>query len=237
VFAFELAEFLMSNFLSIGHRGARGHEPENTLRSVRRALELGADGIEIDVFCVEEQVVVIHDETLERTTNGRGVVTQQSFEYLRSLDAGAGEKIPTLEEVLDEVDRRAFVNIELKALGSAGPVVEVVDRYIEQRGWNASDFIISSFDHDELRAVPGEQLRIGLLFERPSSAYAALARELRAYSVHVELRHTTRDFVANAHSNGLKVFVYTVNAIADIERMRTWGVDGVFTDFPERVNK
>lgn len=227
----------MSEFLCIGHRGAKGHAPENTLLSIRRAIELGADGVEIDVFYVDGQLVVIHDEKLERTTSGRGLVSAQSFEFLRKLDAGDGEKIPTLNEVLDTVDRRVFVNIELKGPRTAEPVVALVDRYIAERGWRPSDFIISSFDHEELSLVPGDRLRLGVLFRRPPPNYAKIAADLRAYSVHPELRHTTRDFVADAHAHGLKVFVYTVNSPGDIERMRAIGVDGVFTDFPERVKK
>ena len=87
--------------LCFGHRGARGHEPENTLRSVRRALELGADGIEVDVHFTAGELLVIHDETLERTTDGKGRVAAQTFAYLRSLDAGQGERIPTLAEVCE----------------------------------------------------------------------------------------------------------------------------------------
>jgi glycerophosphoryl diester phosphodiesterase len=227
----------MSEFLCIGHRGAKGHAPENTVRSVRRAIELGADGVEVDVFFVDGQLVVIHDEKLERTTSGRGVLSAHSFEFLRKLDAGEGEKIPTLNEVLDAIDQRAFINIELKGPRTAEPVVALVDRYIAERGWRFSDFIISSFNHAELRRVPGDRLRIGVLFRRPPARYAKIAAELRAFSVHPELRYTTPGFVSDAHRRGLKVFVYTVNAIADIERMRAMGVDGVFTDFPERVKK
>ncbi len=102
------------NLFCFGHRGARGHEPENTLRSVRQALELGANGIEVDVHPADGRLVVIHDDTLNRTTNGAGLVAEKTFSYLRSLDAGQGERIPTLEEVFDVVNRRAVINVELK---------------------------------------------------------------------------------------------------------------------------
>ena len=119
-----------------GHRGARGHEPENTLRSVRKALALGADGVEVDVYLADEQLVVIHDRTLGRTTNGSGFVTRKSFAYLRSLDAGQGEHIPTLAEVFDTVDRRALINVELKGPHTAAPVGALIDDYVRQRGWS-----------------------------------------------------------------------------------------------------
>src|SRR5579862_6005632 len=100
-----------STLFCFGHRGAAGHEPENTLRSVRKALELGADGIEVDVYFVDGKLVVIHDDTLNRTTNGRGRLAENTFDYLRSLDAGKGERIPTLEEIFDTVNRRAVINV------------------------------------------------------------------------------------------------------------------------------
>src|SRR5271154_2195490 len=140
----------MRNFLCIGHRGAKGLEAENTLRSVRKALDLGVDGVEIDVYLAGGQLVVIHDDTLERTTNGRGRVEDQSFEYLRSLEAGLGEKIPTLREVFETVNRRAFINIELKGGGTAEPVLELIEEYVNKRGWVREDFLISSFDLHEL---------------------------------------------------------------------------------------
>ena len=104
----------MRPFLCIGHRGACGHEPENTLRSIRRALELGAHGVEIDVRLVHGELLVMHDAKLDRTTNGRGYLARKSLEVLRALDAGQGERIPTLREVFETVHRRAFINIELK---------------------------------------------------------------------------------------------------------------------------
>src|SRR4051794_29972802 len=106
-------------FLIIGHRGAAGLEPENTLRSFARAIEIGVDAIELDVYCVDDRLVVIHDDTLERTTNGRGEVMKSTFAALRQLDAGRGERIPTLEEVFAAVPERLTVNVELKGSGTA----------------------------------------------------------------------------------------------------------------------
>ena len=98
----------------IGHRGASGYEPENTLRSFEKALELGCSWIELDVHVVGDQLVVIHDDDLSRTTDGFGLVSTSSFNYLRSLNAGKGEQVPILQEVLDLVGQRCRVNIELK---------------------------------------------------------------------------------------------------------------------------
>jgi glycerophosphoryl diester phosphodiesterase len=221
--------------ICIGHRGACGHEPENTLRSVRRALELGAQGIEIDVYFVDGELIVIHDAKLDRTTNGKGYVARKSFDWLRTLDAGKGERIPTLREVFDAVNRRAFINVELKGRRTAKPVAALIGEYVADRGWRYEDFLVSSFNRSELRAIGDPRIPIGLLLARPTRLYALSARRVRASAVNPAARHVTARFVEDAHRRGLRVFAYTVNAPAEIARMRQLGVDGVFSDFPERI--
>ena len=220
-----------------GHRGARGHEPENTLRSVRKALELGADGIEVDVYLADGQLVVIHDDTLERTTNGVGRVAEKSFAYLRSLDAGHGEPIPTLAEVFDTVNRRAVINVELKGPGTAAPVAQLIGQYVQSGGWRHEDFLVSSFDLAQIQTIKRLQpgIRTGALIEKVPPGLAAFAEQLGAWSVHPRKRCVSPELVADAHRRGLKVFVFTINRPADIAFMQTLGVDGVFTDYPERV--
>jgi glycerophosphoryl diester phosphodiesterase len=225
----------MSPFLCIGHRGAGGHEPENTLRSVRRALDLGAHGIEIDVRLVHGELLVMHDAKLDRTTNARGYLVRKPLALLRTLDAGQGERIPTLREVVETIDRRAFLNIELKARRTAAPVSALIREFVEKRGWRYEDFLVSSFNRAELRAISDPQIPIGLLLTRPTRLYALSARRVRAGAVHPAARFVTARFVADAHRRGLRVFPYTANAPSEIARLRRLGVDGVFTDFPERV--
>jgi glycerophosphoryl diester phosphodiesterase len=220
-----------------GHRGACGHEPENTIRSVRRALELGADGVEVDVYFADGQLVVIHDDTLKRTTNGHGCVMKKSFAYLRSLDAGLGEKIPTLAEIFDAVNRRAVINVELKGPHTAAPVAALIEEYVKQRGWSYENFLISSFDHAQIREAIQlcPAIRIGALIDKMPRGPAQFPEALGAWSLHASKRCVTPELVADAHQRGLKVFVYTVNEPKEIAAMRALGVDGVFSDFPERV--
>ena len=220
-----------------GHRGARGHAPENTVRSVRTALALGADGVEVDVYFADGQLVVIHDRTLGRMTNGHGFVTKKSFIYLRSLDAGLGELIPTLAEVFDAVDRRALINVELKGPRTAAPVVALIDDYVRQRDWHYEDFLVSAFDHAQIREVKKlrPEIRTGALVTKVPRGLAVFAERLGAWSVNVAKENVTPRLVADAHQRGIKVFAYTVNEPADIARMARLGADGVFTDFPERV--
>jgi len=224
--------------LCIGHRGAMGHAPENTLLSMEKALELGVPWIELDVYAVEGHLIVIHDKTLERTTNGAGYVMDQTFTYLRSLDAGNGQKIPTLDEVFDLVQRKAGINIELKGPDTAEPVAAFIQRY-RLRGWTNEEILVSSFNHRELIRIKGfdSEVRIGPLIKEIPEGNAAFAEEMEAFSVHVSLKHITRAFAEDAHHRGLKVYVYTVNQLKDIERMRSFGADGVFTNYPERVMK
>ncbi|HXI73591.1 MAG TPA: glycerophosphodiester phosphodiesterase family protein [Verrucomicrobiae bacterium] len=228
-----------SKLFCFGHRGARGHEPENTVRSVLRALKLGADGVEVDVYLADGQLVVIHDDTLERTTNGHGRVMEKSFTYLRTLDAGLGEKIPTLTEIFEAVNRRAIINVELKGPHTAAPVVALIAEYVNQRGWSFDDFLVSSFDHAQIREVKElcPEIRIAPLITKVPRGLAQFAEELGAWSLHASKRCVTPKLVADAHQRGLKVFVYTVNEPAEIAAMRALGVDGVFSDFPERVNE
>lgn len=220
-----------------GHRGACGHEPENTIRSVRKALALGADGVEVDVYFVDGQLVVIHDDTLERTTNGRGRVAGKTFACLRSLDAGLGEKIPTLAEIFDAVNRRAVINVELKGPHTATPVVALITGYVNRRGWRFDDFLVSSFDHAQLREAKQlcPEIRIGALIEKVPRGLAQFAEDLGAWSLHASKRCVTPKLVEDTHQRGLKIFVFTVNSPKDIALMQALGVDGVFSDYPERI--
>ncbi|MGV8078938.1 MAG: glycerophosphodiester phosphodiesterase [Syntrophales bacterium] len=217
------------------HRGASAQAPENTLVAIEQALVLGADGVEVDVYLVEGELVVIHDPRLERTTNGRGRVMASSLAYLRSLDAGQGQRIPFLHEVLDLVDRRAAVNVELKGPGTAAPAVALVERYVRDRGWSHWEVLLSSFRHRELAVARQKASRIprGLLTRSPILPSERLLAELAPFSIHNRLDRVSSRFVEGAHRRGLKVFVYTANREEDFRAMDAMGVDGVFTDFPK----
>jgi glycerophosphoryl diester phosphodiesterase len=218
--------------LCIGHRGAAGLEPENTILSVRKALEMGAGGVEIDVHFLDGEVIVIHDSRLNRTTNGSGPLRRHSLAAVRRLDAGKGERIPLLREVLDAVGRRALVNIELKGRGTAAPVLKLLQEYTFHRGWMPSDFLLSSFHRAELRHLRGAGFPIGILFARSARLFRPLARGLGAWSIHLPLGHVTPGLVARAHADDRKVLVFTVNSRAVMERLEKMGVDGIFTDYP-----
>ena len=222
--------------LCIGHRGAMGHEPENTLLSVQKAIALGVDAVEIDVYNLENNLIVIHDRNLSRTTNGKGYLDRSSFAYVRSLDAGKGERVPTLPEVFETVNRRALINIELKGDNTADPVVDLIQAYIK-RGWEYTDFVVSSFNHYELNLVKQacRGITTGMLIYGLPWDYLSSALSLQASIVIPSLDYIHAVAIESIRQHGLQVWVYTVNRADDIEHMRGLGVDGIFTNYPERV--
>lgn len=222
--------------LCIGHRGAMGHAPENTLGSVRKALELGAPCMEVDVYYVDGHLVVFHDDRLERITNGNGYLCEQSFDYLRSLDAGDGQQIPTLEEVCEVIGSQACLNIELKGPDTAVPVAELLSELIA-KGWDKEKFLVSSFYHLQLLEMKRlhPDIKLGALIRGLPVNDAKFAEDLGAFSVHPSLDCVNKRFVDDAHERGLKVYVFAVDHPEDIAKMQALGVDGVFTGFPERV--
>lgn len=226
------------SFLCFGHRGARGHAPENTLKAIERGIALGADWIEVDVHVsADGQPVVIHDRWLDRSTSGRGLVADACWEALRGLDAGEGERIPLLEEVFECVAGRAGLNVEIKGAGASDAVVHVAQRWVGRAGWSQDRLLVSSFDHRQLAAVrrAAPELYLGALVGGVPLDLAACAEALSARSIHLSVDFLDPALIADAQQRGLRVYVYTANEPDDIARCRRFGVDGVFTDYPERV--
>lgn len=224
-------------FLCIGHRGARGHAPENTLLSIDTGIRLGADMIEIDVQRCEDELVVIHDPRLERTTNGEGRVAEAAFGYLRGLDAGDGQQIPTLQEVIVLAEGRVALNIEIKSADGTAVKVAAAVREALGDGWNPAQFLVSSFHLPELyefkQMVP--EVPVAALVCGVPLDWAACAVELGASALNISAEFADARLVQDAQARGLKVYAYTVNHPADIVMFRDVGLDGIFTDYPDRV--
>lgn len=227
--------------IKIGHRGACGYEPENTLLSFKKALELNADMVELDVrVCKTGELVVIHDEKVDRTTNGKGYAAEKSFKELKELNAGKGEKIPALYEVLDLINQQAKINIELKCKGTAKAVSEVIKKYVKEKGRSYDDFLISSFDYNELLRFSklSPNFKIGVLVkmaEHIPRGFMEFAEKVSAYSINLPLKFVSKKLVEDIHKKGMKVFVWTVNDKDDIKRMKEMEADGIFSDFPDRI--
>ena len=229
----------MKKMICLAHRGASGHEPENTLLAIRKAIELGAEWIEIDIYPVEDELVVIHDDTLERCTNGTGSVFESTLDYLRSLDAGKGQKIPYLHEVLDTIGNRANLNIELKWIHTAKKVVDLIEKYIKNHKWSYERFLVSSLFLDELKKVKHLQPKIKtapVFLGPPPDEFIEIARSIDAISLTMDADYINSEIVEQAHNAKLKVFVFTINTIEDIEKMKKIEVDGVFTNYPELLS-
>ena len=215
-----------------GHRGAPGYPrtAENTIGSFTKALRAGATGLEFDVRrCSDEQLVVIHDDTIDRTTNGRGRVAKLTYGQLRQFDAGFGEPIPLLSNVLQQFGGKCLLNIELKSSG----IAEDVKKLVLKRGLQGS-VIVSSFDWDELRTLVPD-VPIALLAAKLRNLIAA-AEEMDAAAIHPRCDLVTRSLVDHAHNANLRIHVWTVNDPRDVKTFRHLGVDGIFTDFPERCS-
>ncbi|OOG77388.1 glycerophosphodiester phosphodiesterase [Flavobacterium sp. A45] len=228
----------MNKILKIGHRGAKGYEPENTLISFEKAIEMGADGIELDVHLSQDgHLIVIHDETIDRTTNGKGIVNQLTLQELKSFKINEKYTIPTLEEVLDLVNQRCFVNIELKNQDTAEKVVQLIEHYISNKNWNQTHFIVSSFDWNTLQQVRflNENIRIGVLTETDLDLAISFSRFMKAEAIHPDFQLLTDEYTAKIQEKGIQVFPWTVNEIEDVERMKSFKVDGIITDFLERI--
>ncbi len=223
----------MHRVLKIGHRGAAGHAPENTLAAIQKGISLGVDFVEIDVRrTADGALVALHDATVNRTTDGKGRVDRLSLQEVKKFNAGCSEHIPTLEEVLNVVAGKAGLMLELKVRGAAQQTVEAVR---EARFRNP--VVYASLLHDELKRIRTVDPDASLMVLFGSLSRPSVARAVEYGSSHVGLRHdkATRALVGSFHRAGLLVFVYTADAPGDIQHAHSLEVDGVISNFPERI--
>jgi glycerophosphoryl diester phosphodiesterase len=232
----------------VAHRGASGHAPENTMAAFRRAVELGASFIETDLQLTRDaRVIAIHDSTLDRTTNGKGAVHLKSREEIRALDAGAWfgsgaatsfawERVPTLEEILQFANERDIVFfLEIKSGGSWGvehAVVAALREFAE-----TARVVILSFDPSTLESVYrlNSALMTGFLCEHPSNDLVERAVRVGARQLAPRGDLITPALVDKAHQAGLQVAAWTINEPEQMRRLISAGVDGIMTDYPDRL--
>jgi glycerophosphoryl diester phosphodiesterase len=216
--------------LRIGHRGARAYAPENTLTSFKKALEIGVDAVELDVRKTKDnQIVVIHDADVKRTTNGEGLVSELTLKEIKSFSSEGGEKIPTLEETLDFLDKKVKVFVELKETG----VEEQVLSMVHAKGLE-KNVVLTSFLEDALKKVRelDKDIETGLIYAKHKNPIKA-ALELKANYLFAFYRFTHTANVQKAHENGLKVVVWTINNPEEVEEYVKKGVDGIASDKPD----
>ncbi len=220
--------------LIIAHRGARSTHPENTLSAIQAALDIGCQAIEIDVHEHDGQFWVIHDKWLNRTTDHIGKLHWLSSEKLKKVKIAKTESIPTLIEVLQLIDGKCALNIEVKGIQHFDLLYHHLDFALAQCHFRLGQLVISSFNHDWLKQIKDEQPQwiLGALTASKGIDKAAFAAQLGAISINLDLDIIDEDYVQHAKELGLSVFVYTVNQPEDWKWLSDIGVNGVFCDCP-----
>ena len=235
---FVIASATSQQIQVFGHRGAMGHAPENTALSVQKALAFGVDGIEIDVFrCQSGEIVVFHDKTLDKLTNGSGKVEEKTLQQLTALQVMGSEPIPTLDKIINIINGSTRLNIELKGKNTAEGVIHIMKKAIESGRWKADQLFVSSFDWDELREFKKNTSEFGIavLTEKNPLDAITVARELNAFAINPNHSHLTQETINYIHSEGFEIHTWTVNEKNRIEELISWGVDAIITDFPDRI--
>ncbi len=221
------------DMMIIAHRGASGREPENTMRAFEKAVEYRADMIEFDVHaCGSGEIVIMHDDTLERTTNGYGEVGKTPLAGLQRLDAGLGEPIPTLQKVLDTFRGIIKLDIELKGKHTGEPVADLLHEYIYHYKWPVTDILVTSFLHEELLKLHAIMpvVRLGKIFDDGES----IEYDAALFCVIVvPYSALTSELVQHAHARGVQVLVYTLNEREQILHAVQCQVDGIISDNPD----
>ena len=231
--------------LKFAHRGASAYAPENTIAAIKKAIDMGAEAIEIDVQLTKDRkLIVIHDYDLKRTTNGSGLVMAKTLEELQSLDSGSwyssdyrGEKLAKLEEVIENVPKNILINIELKKfpMDKKNMVLEVLEVIEKYNVWDR--VIISSFNHSLLKKLreKSKKIRIGVLFDKeiPNLEKTPIMDCLKPYSIHLNSKYLDEKELGKLKNSPYKIYSYTINDREIAKKYEPYGLDGFFTDYPE----
>lgn len=228
----------------IAHRGASGYAPENTRASILEGLKRGCDGFEVDVQLTKDnKVVVFHDWSLERTSNGNGFLKDQTLAELKTLDIGSwfskefkGEKVLTLEELLDIIPKEKLLNIEIKVRhGEINQIEEKVVEILEKKFRINSNIIISSFDHRIIKRIKEVKLEIqvGLLITAGLLDITNYTSNFDLYSVHCGGEFISNKNVDELKKNNIKTYAWTVNTAEEAKILDSFGVDGIITNYPD----
>jgi len=217
--------------LVVAHRGASAYEPENTLRSLRRALEIGADMVEVDVHASRDgHIVVIHDAKVERTTNGKGYVKDLTLKEMRKLDAGLGEKVPTLEEVVELMRGKAQLVIEIKVPRTEEKVLRII-----KEGSLRNNVLISSFYHTAVKHVRelDPKIKTGIIISSRPVKPAQLSIDANADVLFPRYVYVDQEMVREVHKQNLTIYPWTIDDLNEIRPFIKMGVDGIVTNKPD----
>ncbi len=221
------------------HRGASNLAPENTMASIVKAMELGAQYSELDVQeTADGKIILLHDDTLERTTDQEGNIWDKTFSELKEVDAGTwfseefkGEPIPTLKAIMDTVRGKMKLNIELKISGHEKQLTERVVAMVEEENF-IQHCILTSFDFGAVKKVKqlNEKIRVGYIFSEMPEDEDVFTANVDLLSANKKL--VDKEFVQKAHANNKEVHVWTVNEPEDMRRLIALGVDNIITNYP-----
>ena len=228
------------NTLSIGHRGAKGYIAENTYESISKAIELGVDGIEIDVFkCASGELVLFHDKDLKELTGKSGLIESLTIKELEEFLVLEKYKIPTLKDVLTRIGEPLFVNIELKGLNTAQATSKIISDISTSTSWSLEHFIVSSFNWNELEQFRSidKNTPVGVLVSKSMSINEAIefGKKINAQAIHPNFKLLNDKTVKKIKNNGFKIYTWTVNDKDDINFMKKLKVDGIISDYPDRI--
>jgi glycerophosphoryl diester phosphodiesterase len=226
--------------LRIGHRGSKGYIAENTLESINHAILLGVDGIEIDIFkCLSGELVLSHENNLKRLTGKSGQLEKLTLDELKKFLVVGKYKIPTLTNVLTIIETPLFVNIELKGLNTAQATSKIIADISTSTSWSLENFIVSSFNWDELELFRSidKNTPVGVLVSKSMSVNEAIefGKKINAQAIHPNFKLLNDKTVKKIKNNGFKIYTWTVNNEDDINFMKKLEVDGIISDYPDRI--
>lgn len=223
--------------LTIAHRGASGYAPENTLLSLSKALDMGAQWVEIDVQWAHEEAYLLHDRTLLRVAHLDKSLAELSPAEISNIELVGEARIPTLDQAVSLLQGKCALNIELKGSPPVGHVAQKIQGLLDA-GWNKEALLVSSFNHPllvELRALLPDAPLAPILYGHPFDELSTV-HSLRAATVCIDINLATEHRIAKFHEKHVRVFVYTANEPRDIHEMIDCGADGIISNYPDRVN-
>lgn len=220
----------------VGHRGARGEKPENTLLGFQYASDLNLGAIELDIHCsADDYLVVIHDETVERTTNGQGHVDKMPLTELKKLDAGLGESIPTLEEVFNLYSKNTLeIMVEIKSSKCEKKLIDLVNKFSFR-----DRVIVKSFNHRFLKTVRelDDQIRIfPLIYGLPLNPIGII-ESVRGQGLSLSINTVDKEIISDCKNNSFRTCVWNANNIEELKLLESWGVDYICTDLPDKITQ
>ena len=222
----------------IGHRGAKALVDENTLESIQKAIDLGVDAIEIDIHCCKTgELIVIHDSSLDRTTNGTGEITELTYNEIQNFKTTSGYTIPTLKNTLNFCSKKCHIHIELKGKGTAKKTAELISTLVKKGNWNYDELTISSFKLSRLKKIQkiNPSIRLGIIADKNLDSKLKLASKNNLYSFYGFHKKINKKTIDLAKQHNLKMYCWTANKRKDIKRMIHLEIDGIITDSPEKL--